>query len=691
MLDLVVVGSILWVGVLAVRSLAFFDSGNEIVKAFARRFDRPLLVGSLAFLLLELTTLVVTARERSAWMDAREETDGRVLSTSIGVRTWLEAYPDPNAPPFYIEHTSYSVRVDYAYRTRGADGVPSPPSEAPTGAPGTGSLTADELRGEETVTTTENRAEAETREGAFRPGAPIRVYYDRRTPSRAGLTGEAPDVPFRGLVWLAALSVLFAGASGALALSVGTNPSAPTALVSSWKSAGRGLGIATRTNRWDRWGGLALEGTLARVSVTIDLGPPRFSFREPARTDIRAKGPELPQTLSLRAKESASPASASPAAKPLNVGAPGFEARIAVRGPELESLALLDSGTRGELLWWVGDLGGELVEGVLRVTLPERCEDAEQLEATVRRLVDLAGRLSVADLPVRSRLKRNAMSDPLAGVRHRNLEALVGRFGDSEEAREALLAAVGDEHPRERLYAALHLGAAGWRPLESLVDDRRAPQEVRTAALEHLAMTMPRERVLPVLERVLASRYSPLLPRAVRALALHRHSPALDAIAALLDGPAQPELVVAVAAALGTLGDARVEAPLLGLLGREDGRVRTAAAHALGLVGTLRAVEPLLGCAEAAVSLGSKGVDATARAAVKRIQVRLGSPDPGGLSLEKCPGPAVGALALAPAGGELSLPGSEPAGGPARPAEQSRQPPAVQAGGPDTSPVVHPE
>lgn len=246
------------------------------------------------------------------------------------------------------------------------------------------------------------------------------------------------------------------------------------------------------------------------------------------------------------------------------------------------------------------------------------------LSQQLRWLCKLAGLLSVPRESLHERLARNALRDPAPGVRLTNLRFLLAP--DTRTPRELVVstarALLGDVHAPVQLLAALQLGAEGLPTLRSLLASSGAPEPVCSA----LSALQP-EHAQPLLQSVLGCASS--AHESVRAEA---------------------------ARVLGKWALPGAERQLTPLLSDTSPRVQLAAAQALGSFASAAAVEHLLPLAQA---LLDSQLRQAARAAVGRIQSRLGNVEAGRVSLAE-PASLAGSVALAEPSaarrrGELSL------------------------------------
>ncbi len=132
----------------------------------------------------------------------------------------------------------------------------------------------------------------------------------------------------------------------------------------------------------------------------------------------------------------------------------GFDNHVAVTGNESQARALLGARVRAELVREVRR--GLVVDyGLLMLEVPQ---DRAAVGAALDRLVTLAP-LLVLRIPEVSRcIGANAISDPVAEVRRRNLSLLCGAYPDSPDTAATLTLARDDADPSVRGLARQHLG-----------------------------------------------------------------------------------------------------------------------------------------------------------------------------------------------------------------------------------------
>jgi HEAT repeat protein len=267
--------------------------------------------------------------------------------------------------------------------------------------------------------------------------------------------------------------------------------------------------------------------------------------------------------------------------------------------------------------------------------------DRAELREVQRQGTALAQLLSVPRAVVHQRLADNATQDSEPQVRLQNLRFLVAA---GTQAPPGLLAhtarsLLNDVHP-VRLLAAQQLGTEGHAVLQALAADEQVQLEQRVAAARSLGAAPT-----PSLGGLRALLSAPQPPE-VHGAALAAVPAAGTALAPLVLSCAQSEhasVRAAAAQALGVLAQPQAEPVLRQLLTDDASEVQLASAEALGALGTVTAVESLLPLAE---NLLRPQLRQAARAAIQRIQSRLGNVEAGRVSLAE-PGALEGAVSIA--------------------------------------------
>ena len=326
----------------------------------------------------------------------------------------------------------------------------------------------------------------------------------------------------------------------------------------------------------------------------------------------------------------------------LVTGDDSFDVGFVVSGAEGVVRALLDAETRSALR----RLGTFTLErGRLERDVPRKEE--ERLAERLAQTLDVARRLRAPD-PLLPRLARVVRDDYRPGVRLAVLRFLVATRA-RQEVREALRPLLKDDHEEVRLQAAIQMGEEGLVALRGLL--RAADERCAARAIAHLCTALAVPEILGLLQADVADRRLHAAQASVEALGGRVGDTACRA----LDGVLSAAPAALAVAAARTLATATPPAPTAervlaerGLV-HTDERVRLAAADGLGRVGSVAAVLPLH---EAAARHGG-ALRRAAGQAVAAIQSRLIGAAPGQLTVAAEAG---GALSLAPAGGEVSLP-----------------------------------
>jgi HEAT repeat protein len=337
----------------------------------------------------------------------------------------------------------------------------------------------------------------------------------------------------------------------------------------------------------------------------------------------------------------------------ISIGDPIFDAAFWVTGSPAPVRAQLDVEMRRLLCRQDGWGLTELKRGKLR-TLVDAASGTERTEAALRGLLEIATRLAER-IDVPERLAALATGDPLSGVRHEALRALIREFPDDAVMAPTLERAKDDPDPEVRVRAAIALGGAeGAGILTRIADDPATSDATAGAAVSALDRRLPPARARELLDDALRRRR---VHTARACLDLLGRGPAAETLTPLVKvlGVDGGEVARAAARALGALGDAQAEPALLDALEREVPGLRPDVAEALGRVGTVAAVLPLK---EAAVLHAAEGDFArVARQAIAAIQSRASGAGQGQLTLAE---DQAGRISLAEAeAGQLSLPQGE--------------------------------
>lgn len=403
---------------------------------------------------------------------------------------------------------------------------------------------------------------------------------------------------------LAALLVVLA-AAGICAVAARLDSQAHR-LSQAWGAAAQQLGLEfQQVNGVERvWRG-QFDGVLVHAALGMKVQNGSYPLR------LSAGAAALPRSLQVYADSLLSSLGRLVDGRDEAIGDAAFDDMALLPALDAHACAALSHGTRGQL----GVLlrrGGHVRESRVILDLPwGRHSSAASLEQQVRWLCKLARSLSVPPGSLHERLARNALQDPAPAVRLSNLRFLAAPElcsprGLLDATARALL---DDVHPPVRLLAAQLLPAEGLPVLRALL----APGQPRESTDSALAVLQPR--------------HADTLHESVLGCTSSGHESVRAGAARVLGMWARPPL----------------EPPLVALLSDPSPRVQLAAAQALGRFGSAAAVEHLLPIAQA---LLDSELRQAARAAVGRIQSRLGDVEAGRLSLAE-PQPLAGALTLA--------------------------------------------
>jgi hypothetical protein len=348
------------------------------------------------------------------------------------------------------------------------------------------------------------------------------------------------------------------------------------------------------------------------------------------------------------------------------LGDEAFDDAVYLRGSPALACAVFDAHTRGIVTqmirhgsspgrdptaMWVTISQAELWDERLRVEVPAqplRNPAAEALPG----LVALA-RMLARPRDIAARLAQNFQHEPHPGARLATLRVLLETYPRHPRTRETLNAALGDPSHEVRLRAAIALEAR-----ETLWQIARDETSLDTQAARALAALSPGPETEPLKEILtLALRRRHLATARACLMRLGNHGK--DAVGTLRRVLAveKHELAAAAATALGHTADPAAETALLGALAGDDPQVLVAVAEALGRVGTAAAVLPLRAAGE---RVGGGAFLRAERQAVAAIQHRLQGASPGQLSLA---GGEAGQMSLVgedDAHGQLSLPDEGP-------------------------------
>ncbi len=339
-----------------------------------------------------------------------------------------------------------------------------------------------------------------------------------------------------------------------------------------------------------------------------------------------------------------------------SIGDRPFDDEVHVRGDEVTALAALGADERDRYL----DLAQQGVAvvrgGAVTLEVKGLVEEAERLEQLVDRCARLASGLAFVEEEIPGRLA-SQVEDPRSphGVRARSFALLNARFPGTPEEQRAARSLLRDPDSTLRIAGARALGRDDDAALvlQRIAEENDGEEAGR--AVEALACAAPRDRVAAVVQRILAADWvSPRIVASARVAEQLRLVEARDELLRLAR-TADETAAAASVRALTAIGGEGVESELIRLVGEGAPLPRAESVRGLERIGTVAAVEPLLLL---------RSVDGAllraARAAVQRIQARLGDAEAGRLSVSETTEPS-GRLSL-PAGtdGALTLPDDAP-------------------------------
>jgi HEAT repeat protein len=335
------------------------------------------------------------------------------------------------------------------------------------------------------------------------------------------------------------------------------------------------------------------------------------------------------------------------------IGDKQFDDRVELFDLDAYACAALSHAAR-EQLGRALEKGVDLAQSTLHCEMRWEPHDQVWLVQMLRWISGVGQLLSVTPETLHRRLAENAVRDPSPGVRLRNLTYLTDAATRSPPTliADAARALLSDGNAPIRLLAAKQLGAQGCLPLLGLAADVTLGTALRAEAVQALG-AQGGAAFAPALAS-LSGDAAPEVVRAALAAIAAQHLTELAPIVQARTQSPEPGVRASAAAALASLVPAVAEATLIGLLSDPSADVQLASVEALGEVGTVTAVEPLLPVAQ---GFGRPQLRRAARAAIGRIQSRLGPAEAGLLSLAVDHALA-GAVDLAdpsPHAGELSL------------------------------------
>jgi hypothetical protein len=300
---------------------------------------------------------------------------------------------------------------------------------------------------------------------------------------------------------------------------------------------------------------------------------------------------------------------------------------------------------------WVPISNARLRDGELRVEV-HGSSSRNTVVDVLPGLVAVARRLArPRDIP--ARLAENFRHEPHPGARLTTLRVLLETYRRHPRTEETLHAALGDARPEVRLCAAVALDAKD--TLLEIARDERSLDTQAARAITALGPALEVEPLKEILTLALRRRHLATASACLEKLGHHGN----DAVGTLRRVLAveKHELAAAAATALGHTADPAAETALLGALAGDDPEVLMAVAEALGRVGTAAAVLPLRAAAD---RVGDGAFLRAGRQAVAAIHARLQGASPGQLSLA---GSEAGQMSLVgedDAHGQLSLPDEGP-------------------------------
>ena len=292
---------------------------------------------------------------------------------------------------------------------------------------------------------------------------------------------------------MAALELVVAAVGGLVAL--GVHVSSKKRRSALWRARLEACGV-TDIEQGDGFVGSGdVTGRRGRHEVRVE----RYHRGKNVRgTRVVARG--LDEALSVRREGFGASVRKAFGSEEVVFGDPAFDQATWLRGSETVVRGLLDAETRMLVSHALGgtfhgptgvvtcrDTTVEVENGELRVEFRDgfHSNDEPQVER-LGAILSLAERLARA--PDRAaRLAHNARHDPVPGVRGRALATLADSFADDSATREAMRAALADEHPEVRLQAALWLEDEGRPTLASLAAASDVPDGCSAVALDWLA------------------------------------------------------------------------------------------------------------------------------------------------------------------------------------------------------------
>ncbi len=345
----------------------------------------------------------------------------------------------------------------------------------------------------------------------------------------------------------------------------------------------------------------------------------------------------------------------------VEIGHDEFDRRYLIDANDADALALLGGPSRfaaAELL----ERGAKIEHGRIRLFVRKGLRDGAYLESLIRATVARAEVLAEPlRLPPAARLARNALHDPVGGVRLRNLEMLLRRHRATDAARDAARLALDDADPRVVVLAAAHVGAEAAPHLVAVAGDASRPEGSRIAALGALVRCAPDHADLPRLAQEAwhdasdEARVAGLMAGA----ALRPELRARLGVGGWIEVAARSPFAALQRAACEAAVAARAtdaEPALIALLDAA-GPVRIAAIQALAVVGSLAAVRHLLPLTKGLMRDGDERRAATR--AIASIQARCGGGEVGSLAVVQAEGGELSVAAEAGRGAAVQLDAAE--------------------------------
>jgi HEAT repeat protein len=385
-----------------------------------------------------------------------------------------------------------------------------------------------------------------------------------------------------------------------------------------------------------------LHGQADDLEVTLE-GYHRGRHEHGTRIVVDGHG-HIPVSLNLRAEGFTASLDKTFGGKELEIGDPGFDREIYVRGPENLLLPLLDVETRSAVRSVVA-LRGQAADGTVRIEV-RTWNNANRIASALDKALAAARRLRRPDDPV-ERLVKIAATDYYPAVRVRCLDLLRRAHAEDERAHMAFRNALRSADTETRLIGAIALADEGQSALIEIASHPDTQEPFAARAITALGTSLPPERAASILEAAIQTERNALALAAVGALGLVGGALAVSRLALVL-GSSHTGLAAAAAGALASIGDVSAETPLIAALSSEQGELRIAAAQALGSIGCAVCVAPLHAAVDA--HLLDLGLRSVARQAIAAIQARLPGASPGQVSLAEGEG------------GRVSLAGDEQVG-----------------------------